>query len=210
MLARAVRQDSRRGDWNPYAARSHARSAGSPATRTVPPEGRTRPPRTRRSVVLPQPEGPRTQTNSPASTSNDSPSSTARPPNPTTRSRTSMSEGDIFDLWHILDVTEVLGHLPRGGDLRFVVGAGWSSREVVRGEEPGQVRLVDLLFCGDGPHHVGLVAPQIFLRFLQQALQLGDRLRLRLCPIAIRHDDAVHGGTARERLHVFRHLRQHA
>ena len=60
----------------PYSWKTSAISSGGSATRlprrtTSPPLGRSRPATHLRSVVLPQPDGPTTQTNSPSSTENE-------------------------------------------------------------------------------------------------------------------------------------------
>src|SRR5262245_18856494 len=68
-LSSAVRQGTSRGDWNTNAMSDHASCGARPSTVTRPLLTSSRPPMIRSEVDLPQPEGPRMQTNSPRRTS---------------------------------------------------------------------------------------------------------------------------------------------
>ena len=64
-----VSHGKRAKDWNTIAVRVFTPFSGRPPTRTVPAEGRSTPVTMRRIVLLPQPEGPTRERNSPSRTS---------------------------------------------------------------------------------------------------------------------------------------------
>ncbi len=79
-LPRAVSQGSRAWDWKMTARSSAGPVIGWPAISTAPPSGASSPARMLRMVVLPQPEWPISETNSPRSTPNHTSWNTGRPP----------------------------------------------------------------------------------------------------------------------------------